>query len=137
VVYALVAYPMGRLADRMSHRALLGAGLAALVIADLILAQAQGLAAVALGVAFWGLHMGMTQGLLATMVADTAPVHLRGTGFGFFSLVSGVAMLIASSLAGLLWDSLGSAVTFYAGALFSMTALIMLAPGSGWRARGC
>lgn len=131
VVYAAVAYPMGKLADRMSHRALLGAGLIVLIIADLVLAQAQGLVAVAIGVVFWGLHMGMTQGLLATMVADTAPVHLRGTAFGFFSLASGVAMLIASVLAGLLWDRLGSAVTFYAGAVFSIAALIMLAAGSG------
>jgi MFS family permease len=133
VVYALVAYPIGKLADRMSHVTLLGAGLAALIVADLVLAQAQGLAAVALGVAFWGLHMGMTQGLLATMVADRAPAHLRGTAFGFFNLASGVAMLVASVLAGLLWDSLGSAVTFYAGALFSLAALIMLVLGSRWR----
>lgn len=135
VVYALVAYPIGKLADRMSHVTLLGAGLVALVIADLVLAQAQGLAAVALGVVFWGLHMGMTQGLLATMVADRAPAHLRGTAFGFFNLASGVAMLIASVLAGLLWDKLGSAVTFYAGALFSVVALIMLVLG-GRRRRG-
>ena len=133
VVYALVAYPVGKLADRMSHVTLLGAGLAALIVADLVLAQAQGLAAVALGVAFWGLHMGMTQGLLATMVADRAPAHLRGTAFGFFNLASGVAMLVASVLAGLLWDSLGSAVTFYAGALFCLAALIMLVLGSRWR----
>ena len=127
VVYALVSYPIGKLADRMSHAILLGAGLIMLVIADLVLAQAHGLAAVALGAVFWGLHMGMTQGLLATMVADTAPAHLRGTAFGFFNLASGVAMLIASALAGLLWVELGAAVTFYAGAVFSMAALIMLA----------
>jgi len=137
VVYALVAYPMGRLADRMSHMTLLGAGLVALIVADLVLAQAQGLAAVALGVVFWGLHMGMTQGLLAAMVADAAPAQLRGTAFGFFSLASGVAMLIASILAGLLWDTLGSAVTFYAGALFSLAALTLLVAGSRWRGRGC
>lgn len=126
VVYALVSYPIGKLADRMSHTILLGAGLIALVIADLVLAQAQGLAAIALGVAFWGLHLGMTQGLLATMVADTAPAHLRGTAFGLFNLASGIAMLIASVLAGLLWVEFGAAVTFYAGAIFSAAALIML-----------
>jgi len=134
VVYALTAYPIGKLADRMSHMTLLGAGLVALIVADLVLAQAQGLVAVALGVVFWGLHMGMTQGLLAAMVADRAPVHLRGTAFGFFNLASGIAMLISSVLAGLLWDSLGSAVTFYAGALFSLAALIMLVPGTRRRA---
>ncbi len=131
VVYAFAAYPLGRLADRMSHMALLGAGVVVLIAADLVLAQAQGLAAVALGVALWGLHMGMTQGLLATMVADTAPAHLRGTAFGFFNLASGIAMLIASVLAGLLWDKLGPGVTFYAGALLSMAALMMLV----WRSK--
>ncbi len=126
IVFALAAYPVGRLADRMSHRFLLGAGLAVLIAADLVLAQSQGLAAVALGVALWGLHMGLTQGLLATMVADTAPAQLRGTAFGIFNLASGVAMLVASALAGLLWDRVGAAATFYAGALFSLAALIML-----------
>lgn len=129
VVYALTAYPAGKLADRMSHRALLGFGLVMLIVADLVLAQAQGLAAVAIGVAIWGLHLGMTQGLLATMVANTAPAHLRGTAFGFFNLASGVAMLVASALAGLLWDTLGAAVTFYAGAAFSLAAFILLALG--------
>ncbi len=126
LVFALAAYPVGRLADRMSHTFLLGAGLAVLIVADLVLAQSQGLAAVALGVALWGLHMGLTQGRLATMVADTAPAQLRGTAFGLFNLASGVAMLIASALAGLLWDRIGAAATFYAGALFSLAALIML-----------
>ena len=127
VVYALDAYPLGKLADRMSHMTLLQVGLITLIAADLILAQAQGLAAVAVGVALWGLHLGMTQGLLATMVADTAPAHLRGTAFGFFNLASGIAMLIASALAGLLWDSLGAGITFYAGATFSFAALLLLA----------
>lgn len=127
VVYALSAYPLGKLADRMSHLNLLSAGLIVLIAADLVLAQAQGLASVGLGVALWGLHLGMTQGLLATMVADTAPAHLRGTAFGFFNLASGIAMLVASVLAGLLWDQLGPGATFYAGALFSLAAVLMLA----------
>lgn len=127
VVFAASAYPLGRLADRMNHRTLLALGLAVLVAADLILARATSLAAVALGVALWGLHMGMTQGLLATMVADTAPPHLRGTAFGFFNLAGGIAMLIASVLAGLLWDRFGAAVTFYGGATFCVVAMVMLA----------
>ncbi|MHB8666902.1 MAG: MFS transporter [Burkholderiales bacterium] len=131
LVYALAAYPLGRLADRVSHRALLAAGMATLVIADLVLAQAQGLAAVAAGVALWGLHMGMTQGLLATMVAAAAPANLRGTAFGFFNLASGVAMLAASVLAGEVWVRFGPDVTFYAGAMFALAALLLLA----WRSR--
>jgi len=125
-VYALSAYPFGRLADRMSHRRLLGYGLAVLVAADLVLASATGLAAVAVGVAIWGLHLGMTQGLLATMVADTAPAALRGTAYGFFNLASGAALLAASVLAGLLWDQLGATTTFVAGAGFSLAALVLI-----------
>jgi MFS family permease len=126
VVFAASAYPLGRMADCTSHTTLLGLGLVVLVAADLVLAQAQGLTGVAVGVALWGLHMGMTQGLLATMVAATAPAQLRGTAFGFFNLMSGIALLVASVLAGLLWDRLGAAVTFYGGAAFAAAAVVLL-----------
>ena len=135
VVYALSAYPAGKLADRMNHRTLLAAGLVVLVAADLVLAQAQGLAAVGIGVALWGLHMGMTQGLLAAMVAEAAPAHLRGTAYGLFNLASGVAMLIASVLAGLLWDWLGAAFTFHAGAAFAVVATLLLIARPGTASR--
>jgi MFS family permease len=127
VVYALSAYPVGRLADRMSHLRLLMIGLAVLVVSDVVLALAHNLVVVAVGVSLWGLHMGMTQGLLATMVASAAPAHLRGTAFGFFNLASGIAMLLASVLAGLLWDTAGASATFYTGAAFSLIALAMMA----------
>lgn len=126
LVYSLSAYPFGRLSDRMSHRRLLMLGLVTLGAADLVLALGNHWAIVIPGVMLWGLHMGMTQGLLATMVADTCPADLRGTAYGFFSLVSGVAMLLASVAAGLLWDKLGAAATFYAGGLFCLLALIIL-----------
>jgi enoyl-CoA hydratase/carnithine racemase len=116
VVYAAVAYPAGKLADRVSPRLLLVAGIACLVAADVVLALATGLAAVAAGVVLWGLHMGLTQGLLSAMVAHAAPADLRGTAFGVFNLVSGVAMLAASALAGALWQYVGPAATFWAGA---------------------
>jgi MFS family permease len=131
VVYAATAYPFGRLADRMSHEKLLALGLAVLIAADLVLALDGGWPVVFAGVLLWGAHMGMTQGLLATMVADTAPGDLRGTAFGFFNLVSGVAMLLASVTAGALWDALGPAFTFYAGAGFCLATLA----GLVWRSR--
>jgi MFS family permease len=127
VVYSLSAYPFGRLSDRVSHAKLLAAGLAVLIAADLVLAYGNHWTIVLAGVLLWGLHMGMTQGLLATMVADTAPEDLRGTAFGFFNLVSGIAMLAASVLAGLLWDALGASFTFYAGAGFCVLTLAALA----------
>jgi MFS family permease len=126
VFYAASAYPFGRLSDRISHRTLLGAGLMVLLLADLLLATTDFWGVVLLGVALWGVHMGMTQGLLATMVANAAPPDLRGTAYGFFNLVSGVSMLIASVLAGWLWDRLGAAFTFYAGAAFCVAALGVL-----------
>lgn len=127
IVYSLSAYPFGQLADRMSHGVLLAWGLAVLVASDLVLAQSAHWTVILAGVTLWGLHMGLTQGLLATMVADTAPEALRGTAFGFFNLVSGVAMLAASMVAGLLWDARGPSFTFYAGALFAALAFAVLA----------
>lgn len=132
VVYALTAYPFGRLADRVRHATLLALGLAVLVVADLVLASGSDWRVVVGGVLLWGLHMGMTQGLLATMVADTAPEELRGTAFGVFNLVSGIAMLLASALAGALWDAFGAAATFHAGAVIAATttAVVLVAPAA-------
>ncbi|HUN92094.1 MAG TPA: MFS transporter [Burkholderiaceae bacterium] len=127
IVYSTSAYPFGKLADSMSHAKLLALGLATLVASDLVLAQAGGWTSLLAGVGLWGLHMGMTQGLLSAMVADTAPADLRGTAFGLFNLVSGIAMLLASAVAGLLWDELGSQATFVAGAGFAMATLVALA----------
>ena len=127
LVYALSAYPFGKLSDRMSHAKLLALGLVVLIAADLVLATNDHWCVVLAGVALWGIHMGMTQGLLATMVADTAPADLRGTAYGVFNLMSGLAMLVASGVAGLLWDQFGASSTFYAGAMFCVIALVGLA----------
>lgn len=127
IVYAAAAYPFGRLSDNMSHIKLLVLGLFVLIAADLVLAYSNHWSMVLLGVTLWGLHMGMTQGLLATMVADTAPADLRGTAYGFFNLMSGIAMLIASVVAGLIWDQLGADYTFYAGAIFCTLVLLVIA----------
>jgi MFS family permease len=132
LVYALCAYPFGMLSDRVSHAGLLAFGLLVLVAADLMLAAGDHWSLILPGIALWGVHMGVTQGLLATMIADTAPADLRGTAYGFFNLVSGLAMLLASVLAGLLWDRLGASATFYAGAGFCALALLALwfSPGA-------
>jgi MFS family permease len=122
IVYAVTALPTGMLADRGHQRALLSGGLLALVLADLVLAGAASVSQVLVGTAVWGLHMGLTQGLLAALVAETAPHDLRGTAFGIFNLVSGVALLMASGLAGWLWDAFGPAVTFIASAGFAALA---------------
>jgi MFS family permease len=126
LVFAVSAYPFGRLSDRVSHRAMLAWGLVLLIVADLILASSVRVPVVLAGVAVWGLHMGVTQGLLAAMVAATAPADLRGTAFGFFNLVSGVALLVASGVAGWLWDRFGAEATFGLGAAFSGLALLLL-----------
>lgn len=126
VVYAACAYPFGKLADQVNHNTLLAGGLLMLIVADGLLAYTNHGVLVWAGIGLWGVHMAMTQGLLATMVADTAPPDLRGTAYGFFNLLSGLAMLIASGLAGLLWDQYGAAHTFMAGILFSVLALILI-----------
>ncbi len=132
LVYAASAYPVGRLSDRLGRRGLLQGGFAVLILADAVLATAGGIGQVMAGVALWGLHMGMTQGLLASLVADAAPQSLRGTAFGAFNLATGIALLPASVIAGALWSNLGPAATFAGGALFSTLALLALL---AWRDR--
>ncbi len=126
LVYSLAAYPIGVLSDRIGRTGLLGLGFVVLIVADVVLGLASGPWVVLLGAALWGLHMGLTQGLLSAMVADTAPPELSGSAFGIFYLASGVALLLASVVAGVLWDTFGPAATFFAGAGFTVAALIGL-----------
>ena len=119
VVYALSAYPLGALSDRIDRRAMLSLGFATLIAADALLAFAPNLWTVMGGIAIWGLHLGMTQGLLAAMVADEAPAQLRATAFGVFNFAGGVALLLASVIAGVLWEQSGPTSTFVAGAVFT------------------
>ncbi|CAN7602127.1 MFS transporter [Pseudomonas umsongensis] len=126
IFYALSAYPAGWLSDRISRTKLLCMGMGLLILADLVLAGSGSIITMMLGVALWGLHMGFSQGILASLVADTAPMDLKGTAFGIFNLVSGVCMLIASVLAGAIWQGMGSVNTFLAGALLAATALFLL-----------
>jgi MFS family permease len=129
IVYSASAYPIGRFSDGRNRLHLIAAGLLALIAGDLLMAYSDNLWMLALGVILWGLHMGFTQGLLSALIADTAPKHLRGTGFGLFNLISGLMMLAASIIAGALWQGFGSSITFYAGAGFatiSLLGLIML-----------
>ncbi|MGZ5915679.1 MAG: MFS transporter [Hyphomicrobium sp.] len=124
IVFAASAYPAGRMQDKTGARPLLLAGLAALIVADLLLGFGQSLVAVFSGIALWGLHMGLTQGVLATLIASSAPKRLRGTAFGLFGLVTGLFSLLASILAGVLWVRIGAGATFAAGAGFAAAALL-------------
>ncbi|NWL23308.1 MFS transporter [Pseudomonas umsongensis] len=135
IFYALSAYPAGWLSDRISRTKLLCMGMGLLILADLVLAGSGSIITMMLGVALWGLHMGFSQGILSSLVADTAPMDLKGTAFGIFNLVSGVCMLIASVLAGAIWQGMGSINTFLAGALLAATALFLLIAVERSRAR--
>ncbi len=126
LVYAAAAYPVGIAADRLGKAGLLQAGIGLLVAADLALALVPGIAGLALGTAFWGLHMGFTQGLFAALVADTAPPERRGTAYGFYNLVTGLGLLLASVIAGLLWDAFGPQITFLAGAVLAGVSALLL-----------
>lgn len=125
VVYSLGAFPAGILSDRIAPRGLLLAGLLCLIAADFALAFGTSIAHIFVGICLWGAHMALTQGLLAKMVADRSPDRLRGTAFGVFNLLTGIAMLIASVLAGYLWDVAGSSATFIAGGAFAVAALVL------------
>jgi MFS family permease len=138
LVFAASAYPAGRLQDRIGARPLLLLGLGALIAADFMLAFGTSLLVIFTGIGLWGLHMGLTQGVFAALIAATAPERLLGTAFGLFGLIAGVASLIASVLAGLLWDRIGDQATFLAGAAFAAAALIAFlvvkqAPGGSGR----
>lgn len=129
LAYSLSAYPAGVLSDRVGRRGVLMAGLGLLIAADLLLALLPGWGGLALGVAAWGLHLGFSQGVFAAMIADSAPANLRGTAFGLFNLLTGVALLAASVVAGLLWDGAGFQATFLVGAGFAgatLAGLILL-----------
>ena len=126
LVYALSAYPAGVLSDGVSKRFVLGLGLVFLILADLLLARADSVRMVLVGSVLWGLHMGFTQGILSAMIANATPPDLKGTAFGLFNLVNGIFMLLASVVAGWLWDVHGPEVTFFVGGTFSFLALILL-----------
>ena len=126
IVYAAAATPAGMVSDRLGRSGILFFGFGMLIVADVVLALVPSLPGLAMGVAAWGLHMGLTQGLLTTLVADTVPPELRGTAFGAFNFVSGLAMLAASIIAGALWDGVGPAGTFLAGAAFAAVAMVGL-----------
>jgi len=126
IIYAATAYPFGKLSDRLSHTRLLAFGLIILIAADLVIANSHHWSTLLFGLTLWGIHMGITQGLLAALVAATSPKDLLGTAYGFFNLMSGIALLVASALAGLVWDLYGSSATFYAGAVFCGLTLVSL-----------
>ncbi|KVG35918.1 MFS transporter [Burkholderia diffusa] len=125
VTYSLSAWPVGILSDRLDRRVLLAAGMVLLIAADLLLGMGTSTISMFAGVAVWGLHMGFTQGILAAMVSETAPAALRGTAFGVFNLVSGICMLLASSIAGALWTRFGASTTFLAGAALVVVPLCL------------
>jgi MFS family permease len=124
LVFAGTAYPAGRLQDSIGARPLLLLGLVVLIVADMVLALVNSLTGIFIGIGLWGLQMGLTQGVLSALIAGTAPARLRGTAFGLFGLVSGVATLIASVVAGVLWDRIGPEATFEAGAAFAALAFL-------------
>jgi MFS family permease len=129
VLYAASAYPAGIASDYLSQRMMLFAGLAMLVLADLVLAFAGTPWEVFVGAGIWGLHMGFTQGLLNKLVAASAPAELRGSAFGIFNLVTGFALFVASVVAGSMWDLFGPSATFIAGAILAVLAAIGILVG--------
>lgn len=131
-IYSATAYPFGILADRLDRRVQLGLGIATLVVAHLTLASATSIEMTAVGAAFWGLQLAVTQGLLAASVADAAPDDRRGTAFAIFDLAVGIATFFANATAGALWILGGPSLAFVAGAGIALatTPLLFLRPKS-------
>jgi len=127
LVYALSAYPVGHFSDRIRREWFLIAGIIVLCLSELVLGVADGLPLAFVGIVLWGLHMGLTQGTLAALVADTCPPDRRGSAYGLFNLFSAIALLLASTIAGLLWDRVGASATFLAGGGLSFLSLIVFA----------
>lgn len=125
IVYALTAYPIGHLSDRMGRSFFLILGFCTLIVADIILATTTSIYLGFIGIGLWGLHMGFSQGVLSALVADTCPPHYKGTAFGFYNLFSAIALILASTLAGSLWDNFGSRMTFFTGAVLAFFSLIL------------
>jgi MFS family permease len=138
IVYALTAYPVGHISDRMDRKSMLLIGGAFLIAADIVLGFASEVWMLAAGVALWGLHLGFSQGLLAAMVADTAPAHMRGTAYGVYNFTCGMALLAASVIAGRLWDTVGPAAAFFTGAIFMLVAMagLLFIRGKGEKRAG-
>jgi MFS family permease len=124
IVYAATAYPIGVLSDRIGRNGLLAMGILLLIVADIMLAFGGNLIWIFAGVVLWGLHLGMTEGLLSALIAGAAPADVRGTAFGIYNLLTGMVALVASGLAGLLWTAYGPAETFTAGAIFAAISLV-------------
>jgi len=132
IVYGVFAYPAGRLSDRLAPRTMVVASLAILCAAEVILAFALSLPVFFCGVALWGAHMALSQGLFAKLVADTAPETLRGTAFGLFNVASALALVIGNSGFGFLWAAQGAAAAYAiasgAALLVTATAFFALTP---------
>ena len=126
IVYALGAYPAGKLSDRVSARAILAVGMICLMLADLALAILDGIGGAFVGIALWGAHMALTQGLFAKLIADNAAPELRGSAYGLFNLATGLTMLFASVIAGVVWDRFGADATFLVGGTFALLAIVLL-----------
>jgi MFS family permease len=124
--YSVTAYTAGKISQSIDRRYLLAVGLCTLIASDIVLAQSPDTVTILIGLILWGIHLGLTQGLLATMVADTAPVELRGTAFGFFNLASGIAMLAAGIVAGTIWEYQGPSAVFYLSAVLSISVFAFL-----------
>ena len=125
IAYSLTAYPVGKLSDRIGRHGLMAVGLIVLIGSDVLLALAGGLWLVLAGAALWGLHMGLTQGLISALIADATSPEVRGTAFGVFGLISGMALLSASVLAGWLWQSFGAPATFFGGGFIAVLTLFV------------
>jgi len=124
--YALTAFPLGHLSDRIGRSGLLVGSFALYALIYLGFALAQAPWQVWLLFSAYGLHLGMSQGVLAALVSDRVQRDQRGTAFGFINLATGITLLPASLLAGFLWTRVSPSAPFFAGSLFALAGTVIL-----------
>lgn len=126
LVHAGIAYPIGRMANRNNLNTLLLRGILVLVVTNVVFITTQSVVGVAIASMLAGLHVGMTQGILSTLVAESTPAELRGTAFAIYYFSAGIAVLIGNTLAGKLSDLLGTTGCFVGGLAFTVLASLLL-----------
>jgi MFS family permease len=131
--YFFISYPIGYIADRMNRYWILVIGILMLVLSDFFLATAQNLTFFFIGAFFWGVQLGITQNVFTTLIAETVPEDLRGTGFGIFYIVCAFSALIADNAVGHISENFGLFHVYTYGGVIGIISLFVLTFTMGYR----
>ncbi len=122
---AFSSYPMGKLSDKLPRSNILFSGLAILVLSNIIIAFSHNFLTFFTGVFLWGIQLGINQSIIMTLIADHVPKDLRGTGFGFYYLISSIALLLGGASDGLIMEYFGSIMLFFISAIIGSATIVL------------